>query len=232
MPHCVPNHAVALWGDEVVHLLPQCALWWPAQRTLFVADLHLGKAASFRAAGVPVPAGSTHDNLQRLSALIDHHAATHLVFLGDFMHAASGRNAGLLASLLRWRQRHADVAMTLVRGNHDTHAGDPPPGIGIRVVDAPFSVGPFAASHHPVHGHSHFVLAGHVHPVVVLAGPGRDRLRLACFVQEDSLAILPAFGAFTGGQEMRPGPGRTIHAIGANRVWLAPGAVEPRARAR
>lgn len=227
MQPCAPTHAAARWANEIVHLLPECALWWPARHTLFIADLHLGKAASFRAAGVPVPAGSTHDNFQRLSALIERHAAKRLVFLGDFTHAASGWNSGVQARLLRWRHRHAATSMTLVRGNHDAHAGDPPPGVDIDVVDAPFLIGPFAASHHPVPHHTHFVLAGHMHPMVVLTGSGRDRLRLACFLHEDRFAVLPAFGAFTGGQQVRPGMRRTIHAIGANRVWLVPGNIEP-----
>ncbi len=227
MPLASPTHAVARWASEIVHLLPACALWWPAQRTLFIADLHLGKAASFRAGGVPVPAGSTHDNLQRLSALIDRHAPRHLVFLGDFMHAASGRNAGLIAALLRWRHRHLNVAMTLVRGNHDSHAGDPPPGIGIAVVDAPFIVGPFAASHYPIPNLTHFVLAGHLHPMVVLTGPGRDRLRLPCFLQENQLAVLPSFGAFTGGHAVRQRAGRTLYAVGADQIWALPENIHP-----
>lgn len=222
-----PDFAVARWANEIVHLLPECALWWPAQQTLFVADLHLGKAASFRAGGLPVPAGSTRDNLQRLSNLIDRHAPRHLVFLGDFLHAVSGRNAGLLATLSRWRERHANLSMTLVRGNHDAHAGDPPPAADIGAVDAPFIIGPFAASHHAVPHQPHFVLAGHVHPTVMLTGPGRDRIRLPCFVHEDQLAVLPAFGAFTGGHPVRPLAGRTLHAVGGGRVWRLPTSPKP-----
>jgi len=40
-------------GEELL-LLPQRALWWPAQKTLLVADLHFGKAATLRAHGIPV----------------------------------------------------------------------------------------------------------------------------------------------------------------------------------
>ncbi|TXD50975.1 DEAD/DEAH box helicase, partial [Ralstonia sp. TCR112] len=46
-------------AGETVWLLPERALWWPVQRMLMVADAHFGKAATFRARGVPVPAGST-----------------------------------------------------------------------------------------------------------------------------------------------------------------------------
>lgn len=78
-------------AGESVELMAEKALWWPAARTLFIADLHLGKAASFRALGQPVPSGTTQDNLDRLSALIDRHAAARLVFLGDFLHAAAAQ---------------------------------------------------------------------------------------------------------------------------------------------
>lgn len=217
-----PTHAVVQWANEVVHLLPERALWWPAQQTLFIADLHLGKAASFRASGLPVPAGSTRDNLQRLSTLIKRHAPRHLVFLGDFLHAASGRHASLLACLTRWRRRHADLTMTLVRGNHDAHAGDPPPHAGIIAVDAPLFIGPFAASHHPHDHPTHFVLAGHVHPVALLSGAGRDRLQLPCFVRAGRHAILPAFGAFTGGHRIYVREEQTLYAVGAGRVWQLP----------
>ncbi|MEO7939826.1 MAG: ligase-associated DNA damage response endonuclease PdeM [Burkholderiaceae bacterium] len=218
----MPSHAVVQWANDVVHLLPERALWWPAGQTLFVADLHLGKAASFRAAGLPVPAGSSRDNLDRLSTLIERQAPRQLVFLGDFLHAASGRNAGLIAGLVRWRRRHAQLPITLVRGNHDAHAGDPPPQADITTVEPPFCIGPFAASHHPHDHPTHVVLAGHVHPVALLKGAGRDRLQLPCFVIAGRQAILPAFGAFTGGHRVYPRDDQALYAVGAGRVWRLP----------
>jgi uncharacterized protein len=216
-------HATVTWAGETLHLLPAPAIWWPAGRTLFVADLHLGKAAAYRALGQPVPGGTTADNLARLDALIATHAPTRLVFLGDFLHAASGRTPAVLASLHHWRECHAALDMTLVRGNHDDRAGDPPPEARIHVVDEPWLLGPFACCHHPQAHPTHFVLAGHLHPVCHLNGPGRDRLRLACFVSEPGLTILPAFGGFTGGHVLPQRPGRRFHAVGGERVWAIPG---------
>lgn len=212
------------WAGEALVLLPERALWWPARHTLLIADLHLGKAATFRAAGQPVPAGTTQHNLGRLDALIAQHAARHLVVLGDFLHAEQARTASLLAALAAWRARHAGLAITLVRGNHDRHAGDPPADLGMTLADAPHLIGPFACCHHPQTHATHFVLAGHVHPVCLLFGAGRDRLRLPCFVEEAGQAVLPAFGAFTGGWRVAPAPGRRLYAIGDARVWPLPGA--------
>jgi hypothetical protein len=79
-------------------------LWWPACRVLFVADLHLGKAATYRALGQPVPAGTTRENLARLSALLLHYQPTQLVFLGDFLHAAQARTPSVLDGLAAWRE--------------------------------------------------------------------------------------------------------------------------------
>ena len=89
--------------------------------------------------------------------------------------------------------------MTLVRGNHDSRAGDPPASLRIEVVDEPYLLGPFALRHHPQLHATHFVLAGHVHPVCRLSGRGRDSLRMPCFVAAAGQVVLPAFGEFTGG---------------------------------
>ena len=216
-----PSHGTHTipWAGESLVLLPERALWWPRGRVLLLADLHLGKAASFRAAGQPVPAGTTQQNLARLDALIVRHAPEHLVVLGDFLHAAAARTPALLQALAAWRARHAALAIRLVRGNHDRHAGDPPPELGITLVDEPWPLGPFACCHHPQSVAEGFVLAGHLHPVCSLRGPGRDRLRLPCFVVEGHQLWLPAFGEFTGGWRVEPQPGRRLYAIGDGQVW-------------
>ncbi|MDA8522911.1 ligase-associated DNA damage response endonuclease PdeM [Acidovorax sp. NCPPB 4044] len=217
-----------LAGTEV-HLLPGRALWWPEGRTLFIADAHFGKADTFRARGLPVPSGTTRDNLARLSALVASQEAARLVVLGDFLHAAEAQSPGVLASLAAWRAAHAALDVVLVRGNHDSHAGDPPPALGIAIVNEPWPLGPFACCHHPQRHPALHVLAGHVHPAVVLRGPGRDALRLPSFVVDAAagadagVTLLPAFGEFTGGQTMAPGPGRRFFAVGGGRVWAVPG---------
>ncbi|OZA92858.1 MAG: hypothetical protein B7X59_15280 [Polaromonas sp. 39-63-203] len=103
------------WAGVEVHLLPERALWWPQGRTLFIADLHMGKAATYRALGQPVPGGTTQENLDRVSALIARHSPQQVIFLGDFLHAAAARTANVMAALAQWRLQHAAVGMTLVR---------------------------------------------------------------------------------------------------------------------
>ncbi len=213
------------YGGETVWLLPERALYWPAGRVLFVADIHLGKAATFRALGQPVPAGTTRENLARLSQLLRHYQASQLVFLGDFLHAAQARTPSVLAELAAWRGEFAALDCVLVRGNHDSRAGDPPASLGIRVVDEPCLLGPFAACHHPQRHATHNVVAGHLHPALSLHGPGRDSARLPCFCIEPGMAILPAFGEFTGGWSVPRETGRSLYAVGGQRVWRLPDVV-------
>jgi DNA ligase-associated metallophosphoesterase len=210
------------YAGETVWLLPERALWWPACRVLFVADLHLGKAATYRALGQPVPAGTTRENLARLSALLLHYQPTQLVFLGDFLHAAQARTPSVLDGLAAWRENFTALDCVLVRGNHDSRAGDPPTSLGIRVVDEPFVIGPFAACHHPQRHETLGVIAGHLHPVLNLRGPGLDYLRLPCFCIEPGLAILPAFGEFTGGWSVSREAGRQLYPVGGQAVWRLP----------
>jgi DNA ligase-associated metallophosphoesterase len=191
-------------------LLPEKALYWPPEKMLVIADIHFGKAAAFRALGVPVPRGTTTENLQGLDALVEAHGARHIVFLGDFLHARAAHASATQQAMLAWRERRRDLALTLVRGNHDRHAGDPAAALGIDLVDEPHALGPFAFCHHPDLATPGYALAGHIHPVYVLA-TRFDALRLPCFVVGPDRMILPSFGAFTGGHAIRPEPGDSIY---------------------
>lgn len=183
----------------------------PEYRALFVADVHFGKARTFRQLGVPVPAGTTQANLDRLSAAIARYAPIHLYFLGDLLHSRHAQHDSLLIPLHEWRSLHGQVQMTLVRGNHDAAAGDPPATLGIDLVQEPFTLGEFELRHHPVQKPTRgFSLAGHLHPVTVLKGRARSRVRLDCFVSDSHQLLLPAFGEFTGGFLVQASPGRMI----------------------
>jgi DNA ligase-associated metallophosphoesterase len=200
--------ALELAGEQVL-LLPQKAVYWPRERMLIIADIHFGKAAAFRSFGIPVPHGTTNENLDGLDALIDALGATQVLFLGDFLHARASHAAATQAAMLAWRRRRADLVLTLVRGNHDKHAGDPAAALAIDLVDEPYTVGPFSFCHHPDIDSPGYAMAGHVHPAYVLA-TRFDALRLPCFVVGPACMILPSFGSFTGGHTVRAGPGERI----------------------
>ena len=205
---------------ELLELWPERVILLPEHGLLLAADVHVGKAQAFRALGVPVPSGTTEDTLGRLSALLDASGARELVLLGDFLHSVHVQSASAtLAALQRWRTRHAQTTVRLVRGNHDARAGDPPAALGIEVVDEPWSVGDgLALAHHPRSVPGRYVLAGHLHPCVRLGGRGGDRLRLACFHFGAEVGVLPAFGAFTGMHPIERRDGDRVYAIAGQLV--------------
>src|SRR4051794_25075204 len=98
------HHSAA---GETLLLLPDRAVFWPRTYTLLVADAHLGKAAAFRAAGLPLPGGTTTAGLDRLAALIERHAVRRLVLLGDLVHARTSFAPATVAAIAAWRERLA-----------------------------------------------------------------------------------------------------------------------------
>jgi DNA ligase-associated metallophosphoesterase len=213
--------AIEVSGECLV-LLPEKAVWWPARAALLVADAHFGKAQSFRRLGVAVPRGTTTANLELLAALIERHGARRIVFLGDLLHSAHAQAASTLGALARWRAAHAALELTLVRGNHDVRAGDPPRSLGVEPVDEPLRLGSLALCHHPAPRAEGYVLAGHLHPCVSLGGGGFDQLRLPCFHFGDAVGVLPAFGAFTGMHPVSRTAGERVYAVAEGRVAQVP----------
>ncbi len=213
------NAELELRGERI-ELRPDGALFWPARRTLVVADLHFGKADAFRAATVAVPGGA-EVTLARLDEALQATAADRLIVLGDFWHVWEGRTERILDELARWRAARPELQIGLVRGNHD-RAGDPPAGWGdgwqvLTLVDSPFRF-----THHPEPSSDGYVLAGHLHPGVVVAGRGRERLKLACFWFGPAVGVLPAFGSFTGIAAISAAGGDRVYALAGGEVIAVP----------
>ena len=217
-------------AGEAVSLHSSGAVYLPAQRTVLVADAHFGKAVSFRRLGVPVPRGTTTETLDQLSILVQDSGASRIVFLGDFLHSRRSHAAGTLGAIAGWREQHAGLELTLVRGNHDDRAGDPPASLGIEVVDEPLPLGPFALCHYPRPVAGRYVLAGHWHPCISVKGRAFERLRLPCFWFGDdsgarpheAVGVLPAFGAFTGMHRIEPRAGDRIFPVAGDVVRALP----------
>jgi len=231
-----PGDVIISWGGEQVVLLPELAAVLPAHGTLLVADVHLGKARAFREQGVPVPGGTTRGTLARLDAVVEATGVRCVVFLGDLLHSRHAQGSATLAEFARWRERRSDLGLTLVRGNHDARAGDPPPALDIAVVAEPFVLGGVALCHHPdPDGRSPggfdlrqapapgepARIAGHVHPCCSVHGR-RDSLRLPCFHFGPRVAVLPAFGEFTGMHAVRRAEGDRVWVVAGNRVVAVP----------
>ena len=220
---------ISVAGDDVV-LHPSGAALLASHSTLLVADAHFGKAVSFRRLGVPVPSGTTSETLAALTRALGDTRATRIVFLGDFLHSKRSHAAGTLDAITAWREAHPGLAITLVRGNHDDRAGDPPAHLGIHVVDEPLMMGGFALCHHPRPVPGAYVMAGHWHPCISVGGRMFDRLRLPCFwfgddsgeLPANAVGVLPAFGSFTGMHRIEPRAGDRIFPVAEETVRAIP----------
>lgn len=193
-------------AGESVCLWPDRALGW--QDILLVADVHLGKSAVFRAAGLPMPPGDLEHDLARLTALVNGSGAGRLVILGDFVHGPIRENVALVVG--EWREKLA-AKLFIVRGNHDRHVPNWPPSWRVGDYPAGHREGPFALHHEPITVADACVVAGHVHPTVSV-GRSADRLRFPGFIVENESILLPAFTQFSGGPVLPRREGRRRYA--------------------
>ena len=215
---CEADHPATAGAVPDVLLLSGRAACMPASRTLLVADLHLGKAATFRRAGIPVPEGSAQRDLGRLAALVHDHAIRRLVVLGDLFHAKGGCTTQVFDEFAGMRSQIPDTSVVLVLGNHDRAVGRLPASLGLDACVPALDEPPFHLVHEPAAGvatpgRDLFTVAGHLHPTVSIRSPSGDRLADRCFVAEPSVLVLPAFGSFTGGHRVTP--------TDTMRLWIA-----------
>ena len=212
-------------AGESLQLFADAAVFWKKRSTLIVSDPHFGKASTFRHAGVAVPENVTAHDLQRLDSLLHTTGAQRLLVLGDFLHARTGRSAVTMDALSRWCDAHETLTTQLVTGNHDRLAGQPPESWNIQPLGVELLEPPFAFRHEPEEVKDYYTLAGHIHPAISLNRDFGSGLRLPCFVFGERLAILPAFGSFTGTHVMKPEKGTRVYAIRDGELMQIPSAL-------
>jgi DNA ligase-associated metallophosphoesterase len=189
------------------------ALYWPQERLLAVADLHLEKGSSFAVRGALIPPYDTADTLARLEWLLVRYAPRIVVGLGDNFHDRKGSkrlaaaDRATLAELQRGRE------WIWIAGNHDPDpAGD---------VDGTFAaslgLGPLTFRHEASAEGLAGEIAGHLHPVACVATRARA-VRRRCFVSDGQRLVMPAFGAYTGGLNVRH---RAFAAVFADHAFMA-----------
>jgi len=174
------------------------ALYWEAERTLIVADLHLEKAAALAGRGALLPPYDTRETLARLAGAVARYDPARIVALGDSFHRLDGpasMGEEERAALARLQRRREWV---WIAGNHDPEIAA---CAGGRVC-AELRLGGLVLRHEPAPGPAAGEIAGHLHPVAKLARAGAT-LRRPCFVGDGRRLVLPAFGAFTGGLNVR-----------------------------
>lgn len=201
-------------ANETLTACADRALWWPRERTLIVADMHLGKAAAFRRAGVAVPSGATAADLARLDVLIAEHAPQRLLVLGDLFHTQLSFDEPAVAAIDAFRAQHAQLQISVIQGNHDRQIERLPAAWRLEWISGALHQPPFVFAHEPAADPRGTVLAGHIHPVVRLQSR-RDSARLPVFWfrHRQAIGVLPAFGSFTGGWPVAPEQGDTVIAV-------------------
>lgn len=206
-------------GQQFV-MLAERALWWPKTHTLIVADTHLGKDAHFQANGLQVPNDVTSNDLARLTLLIESLDARRLFVLGDFLHGAFSQDELTIRALSNWRDRHRKINVMIVRGNHDRHAGDPQRDLKFEISDR-CAESSIVFIHEGRCKSGAASMSGHIHPTARISDFDGSGLSLPCFVVEESLVILPAFGRFTGGCRIDPSPNQRLFIASHGRVLPA-----------
>jgi len=185
-------------------IIDRLALHWPAERALFVADLHFEKASWYAAGGQMLPPYDSVATLDRLERAVELSGATSLWCLGDNFHDSAGaaRLDGAVAARLEHLARR--ISLHWITGNHDAALEH---GFGGAVVEEAHLRGLAlrhrAESHWPPNGPLHMLvpeLSGHFHPRLRIRLRGRQVSR-PCFVRCDDRLILPAFGSLTGGMD-------------------------------
>ena len=196
------------------------ALFWTEQSLLVVSDLHLEKGSSFAARGVLLPPYDTVATLGRLAAVIARHNPRMVIALGDSFHDRDAHER------LSDTDRNALAALQVRRdwiwisGNHDPAL---PPDLG-GVVATEVAIGPIVFRHEPTGAVGE--IAGHLHPKARVVRRGRAMER-RCFASDDERLVMPAFGAYTGGLNIRDvaflkvfgALGFTAHLIGQRRLY-------------
>lgn len=217
----MPSQVEITIQQTTLVLFPQRAVFSSEHNTLFVADTHLGKDATFRRGGVPVPLGSTESTLFQVSELLDQTKAAELVILGDMFHAKSSLSLETRRVVEAFLEKHANVVMILVHGNHDRHVGPLPNHWPIECVPPIARMGSLALGHEPldVPMDASVLLCGHLHPGIKLAARGESAGRLPCFWLTENRLVLPAMGDFTGLHIIDPTPQDRIWAIADNEVF-------------
>jgi DNA ligase-associated metallophosphoesterase len=188
-----PRACILLAGHALTPL-PAGALYWEAERTLLVADLHLEKGAAFARLGMLLPPYDTRVTLRRVAAIVEAVAPRRVVALGDSFHRgelAAGLDASDRALL---EELQEDREWFWVLGNHDPQL---PLSVG-GIVCTALTIAGITLRHEPSAQVSAPEIAGHLHPVARLARRG-EAIRRKCFATDGQRLVMPAFGAYTGG---------------------------------
>ena len=198
-----------------MQLLPERAIWWPAQHAVILSDLHWGKSAHFRKHGIPMPGATQRHDAERLAFVVRHYGARKLIIAGDLFHS---RHNSEVEDFRHWRDAHDELDIIFIRGNHDILQPAFYDALLLVVYEEGFDVGPFYIAHDDVRKAGTYTIHGHLHPGVAIPGLGGSGRTLPAFCIGTHALILPAFGRFTGCKRVEPAHFKSVFVIGEDRV--------------
>ncbi len=187
---------IHLAGERLM-LDPAGVLYWPATSLLVVSDLHLEKGSSYARRGQLLPPWDTHATLDRLTLVLRRYRPRIVVALGDSFHDSDGASRLPASEAARLRAMTEAHRFVWVKGNHDP---SPPNGVGGEWVEA-FSTATLVLRHQGL-ARAEGEVSGHHHPKATVPARGTIVSR-PCFVTDVRRVVMPAFGAYTGGLDVR-----------------------------
>lgn len=207
---------ITIRGEELI-LDKERAIYFPQQKMLAISDLHLGKAAHFRKAGLQIPSTLAQSDLQRLANLLDQYQPSTLLINGDMFHHEI--NTDIIA-FEHWKEAYKNIKFALVKGNHDYLHHTAYEQLGIEIHEPSFCTANFCFIHDAIKCNEKelYPISGHVHPGISIVGKAKQRLKFPCFYFGNNYAVMPAFSAFTGLYLVKPNPQEQVFAITPNSV--------------
>ncbi|MEN2282044.1 ligase-associated DNA damage response endonuclease PdeM [Algoriphagus sp. SE2] len=198
-------------------LLKEKAVWVPEINSIFIADLHFGKAAHFRKSGIPIPEPIHQEDLNILYSLLTTYDPKNVYFLGDLFHSDLNNQWNTLNHFLRG---FPNINFNLVLGNHDILPSSTYDLSTFSVFKEPLEIENLILSHEPLEEirDGKINLCGHIHPGIRLVGKARQSVRLSCFFYRPNQLILPAFGRFTGLALIQPSSKDQVYGITKEKV--------------
>jgi DNA ligase-associated metallophosphoesterase len=193
------RHLAIEFAGEWLELRACGGLWWGAAGVLIVSDLHLEKASAYAARGQMLPPYDTQATLVRLAALVAELRPTTVICLGDSFHDRHARTRMAAEDIERLRALTAACDWVWIEGNHDPK---PPADLGGRAANE-LRLGPVTFRHEPQADAHPGEIGGHYHPCARVDGRGRRGIRGRCFAVSAHRVVMPAYGALTGGLNVR-----------------------------
>ncbi|NJK39319.1 MAG: ligase-associated DNA damage response endonuclease PdeM [Oscillatoriales cyanobacterium RM2_1_1] len=206
------------WLEVQLYLLPERAIYLESSNSLLVADLHLGKSATFQAYGIPIPNCTTDLTLKRLKDLCTQIQPENLYILGDLFHSRLALQDGTLTTWIDFLKQLA-VPTWLIVGNHDRSLVKGLEQHHLNILLDRIHLGNLVLSHEPIIPSKRLNLCGHIHPCLRLKSR-LDDLRLPCFYFNVArkLLVLPSFGEFTGGWDVKLEPDIIAYGIADHKI--------------